>query len=87
MPNISDRTGEPEYQDGPDGQNQTKQLLDRARRAAGVKTFDQAASICQLGQAKISAQVLNNPDDMRVLWVKDAAGKTFWMPKSHVDIK
>lgn len=87
MPNISDRTGEPEYLDGPDGPNQTRLMLDRARSAAGVRTFDQAAAICQLGKGKQSVTVMNNPENSGVLWVKDSSGKTYWMPKSHVDKK
>lgn len=82
MPNISDKTGEPEYT------GETKAMLDTLRTKAGVATFDQAVAKCKKGTAKIKVTVLNNPKDSMAIYVmKDLQKTTFWMPKTHLDRK
>lgn len=87
LPNISDTTGEPEYLDTKDGPNQTRLMLDHFRKAAGVRTFDQATAACKVGKAGMKVAVMNNPSDKQVIWVRGAKNETFWLPKSHVDKK
>jgi hypothetical protein len=85
-PNISDKTGEPEYLDGKDGPNKTRVMLDQARKRANVRTFDEADKLCQDGVNKIKVLIMNSPEDSSVIWVhKEKAEATFWMPKSHLD--
>lgn len=88
MPNISDKTGEPEYLDGKDGQNKTRLMLDHFRKAANVGTFDQAVAMCSKGIGKVKVLVMNSPKDESSIWVANEKTKTlFWMPKSHLDKK
>jgi hypothetical protein len=81
MPNISDKTGEPEYQ------GETKLLVDTLRQKAGVSTFDHALAQCKVGLNRVKVMVLNNPKDSVVMWVGTANKQSFWMPKSAVDRK
>ena len=81
MPNISDKTGEPEYQD------ETKLMLDSLRKKAGVTTFDQAVSMCAKGVGRLKVVVLNNPKDNNVIYVVTHNKKTFWLPKTSLDKK
>jgi hypothetical protein len=85
-PNISDKTGEPEYLDGRDGPNESRLMLDRARKRANVRTFDEAAARCSGGANKVKVRVMNSPEDSSAIWVQNEKTKaTFWMPKSHLD--
>lgn len=85
-PNISDKTGDPEYLDDKDGPNESRLLLDRARKRANVRTFDEAAARCSRGANKVKVQVMNSPEDSTAIWVQNEKTKaTFWMPKSHLD--
>ena len=80
MPNISDKTGEPEFT------GQTKEMVDMLREKAGVQTFDQAIAICTIGTNKRPVTVLNMPENSMVAYVADERRKqTFWMPFSHLD--
>jgi hypothetical protein len=80
IPNISDKTGEPEYT------GETKMLLDSRREQAQVQTFDEAAKICTLGSNKRKVTILNMPENSMVTYVLDEVRKqTFWMPISHLD--
>jgi hypothetical protein len=75
MPNISDKTGEPEYK------GQTKIMVDALREKAGVRTFDQAVAICSPGVDKEPVMVLNMPENSLVAYVEDERRKlAFWMP-------
>lgn len=79
LPNISDKTGEPEYT------GETKAMLDKARAKAGVATFDQAIAKCKKGIARIKVTVMNNPKDSMAIWVmNDSQKSTFWMPKAYL---
>jgi hypothetical protein len=85
-PNISDKTGEPEYLDDKDGPNESRLILDRARKRANVRTFDEAAARCSGGINKVKVRVMNSPEDSSAIWVQNEKTKaTFWMPKSHLD--
>lgn len=74
MPNISDKTGEPEYK------GQTKIMVDTLRRKAGVRNFDQAVAICSPGVDKEPVMVLSLPENSLVAYVEDERRKrAFWM--------
>ena len=80
MPNISDKTGEFEYE------GETKAMVDMLREKAGVQTFDQAVAICAPGVDKKPVMILNMPEDLMVAYVEDERRKlAFWMPISHLD--
>jgi hypothetical protein len=80
MPNISDKTGEPEYQ------GETKALVDSLRTKAHVTTFGQALNACEKGVNKKKVTVMNMPTDSLVTYVYDEKRKAaFWMPISHLD--
>ena len=80
MPNISDKTGEPEYT------GETKILVDGLREQAQVQSFDEAVKICALGSAKRRVTILNMPENSMVAYVLDEGRKqTFWMPIAHLD--
>ena len=82
MPNISDKTGDPEYE------GESKLLIDTLRKKAGVSTFDEALAKCKIGLNRVKGMVLNNPKDSVVMWVGSTVNKqTFWMPKSAADRK
>lgn len=86
MPNISDKTGEPEYPDSGSKPNETRLMLDVLRREAGVSTFDQAVARCVLGRGGQRVTIMNNPKDEVVAWVStDKQKATFWMPKSSLN--
>lgn len=80
MPNISDKTGEPEYT------GETKSMVDGLREQAHVQTFDEAVKICALGSDKRRVMVLNMPENSIVAYVHDEGRKqNFWMPILHLD--
>lgn len=80
MPNISDKTGEFEYE------GETKTMVDAMREKAGVQTFDQAVAICSLGANKKPVMILNMPENSMVAYVEDERRKlAFWMPISQLD--
>lgn len=84
-PNISDKTGEPEYLDTEDGPNKTRLMLDSLRNKAKVVTFDEAIAMCSEGVGKIQVSVLNSSKDEFTIFVMDKKTKnTFWMPKSNL---
>ncbi|AOY93808.1 hypothetical protein BKK79_19885 [Cupriavidus sp. USMAA2-4] len=86
MPNISDKTGEPEYLDVGGKPNETRLILTSLRQKAGVTTFDQAVARCAQGRNGTRVVVMNNPQDETVIWVVDESKKAaFWMPKAHLD--
>jgi membrane-bound inhibitor of C-type lysozyme len=75
MPNVSDKTGEPEYT------GQTKLLVDSLREQAHVQTFDEAMHLCAPGRNKLRVTVMNMPEHSLVAYVFDEAKKQpFWMP-------
>jgi hypothetical protein len=75
MPNISDKTGEPEYA------GETKTLVDFLREQAHVQTFDEAMQICTAGGNNLRVIVMNMPENSLVTYVFDEARKqAFWMP-------
>lgn len=86
MPNISDKTGEPEFLDTSSGPNKTRLMIDHYRNQANVATFSEAVAECSKGIGKIKVVVLNNQKDDDVLWVENKkTKKTFWMPNSSLD--
>lgn len=88
MPNISDKTGEPEYKDVSGKPNETRVMLDNFRGNAKVGTFDQALALCNKEPSKIVVTIMNNPSDSQSIWVAaDKSKKSFWMNKSHLDKK
>ena len=79
LPNISDKTGEPEYE------GESKMMLDTLRAKAGVTSFDQAASRCFKGRNKVNVIILNRPANSGLLYVMDEKNKkTFWLPNAMV---
>jgi len=54
-PNVSEKTGEPEYE------GQTKVIVDTLRARAGVRSFDQAVAMCALGANGRRVTVINAP--------------------------
>ncbi|OBR52363.1 hypothetical protein [Paraburkholderia tropica] len=85
-PNISDKTGEPEYLDQNGKPNETRLLLDALRHKAGVATFDQAIAACAPGRNKAKVTVMNVQKDDGVIYVHDAARNlNYWMPWSSLD--
>lgn len=78
MPNVSPKTGEPEYKD------QTKAMIDGWRSDAGVSTFDEAVNKCSNGKNKIQVVVMNSPDSGLSVWVADQKKNTFWLPRGHL---
>jgi hypothetical protein len=80
MPNISDKTGEPEVE------GETKAILDSLRAQAHVLTFDEALKTCTIGTNKRQVTVMNMPSESSVAYVYDERSKaTFWMPISHLN--
>jgi hypothetical protein len=80
MPNVSDKTGEPEYT------GETKTMVDGLREQAHVQTFDEAIKFCALGSDKRRVTVLNMPENSLVAYVLDEARKqTFWMSIANLD--
>jgi hypothetical protein len=65
MPNISDKTGEPEYT------GETKAMVDAARTQAQVRSFDDAIKMCSAGSDKRRVTVLNMPEGSLVAYVLD----------------
>ncbi|WP_394753741.1 hypothetical protein [Crenothrix sp.] len=57
MPNISPITGDPEYE------GSTKIMMDNLRDSAGVKTFDQAMTVCRDGKNGRHLVVMNNREN------------------------
>ncbi|WP_353192134.1 hypothetical protein [Pandoraea pnomenusa] len=86
FPNISDKTGEPEYRDQGGQPNRTRLMLDGLRRGAGVSTFDQAVARCASGPNRSTVTILNVDTDSNVVWVNDERKKvSFWMPMGNLD--
>lgn len=86
LPNISDKTGEPEYLDDSHGSNQTRLMLDSMRSQAKVATFDQAIALCPQGVGKRAVTIMNIQTDDRVAYVLDNKNQQkYWMPLSHID--
>jgi len=86
MPNISDKTGEPEYLDQNGKPNETRLMLDSLRNKAGVTSFDQAVATCAPGRNKSKVTILNVQKDAEVVYVHDEARKiNYWMPTSSLD--
>jgi hypothetical protein len=80
LPNISDKTGEPEWQ------GETKTMVDSLRDKARVSGFNQASSLCTKGLNKIRVTVLNNPSGSEYIYVmNEKNNKTFWLPKTFLD--
>ena len=80
MPNISDKTGEPEFT------GRTKEIVDMMREKANVQSYDQAVTICAIGTNKRPVMVLNMPENSLVAYVLDESRKqTFWMPILNLD--
>ena len=88
MPNISDKTGEPEYLDDKSGPNKTRLMLDVLRGEAKVRTFDQALAMCNKGVGKLRVTVMNSPANSIAIWVQnDKTKSAFWLPKGNLDKK
>ncbi|WP_124485623.1 MULTISPECIES: hypothetical protein [unclassified Burkholderia] len=86
MPNISDKTGEPEYQDQGGKTNQTRVMLDELRNRAGVSSFDQAVAACAKGRNHAAVTILNVQKDEEVAYVHDSAKNVnYWMPTSSLN--
>jgi hypothetical protein len=86
LPNISDKTGEPEFLDENGKPNQTRLMLDTMRSKAGVSSFDQATSACAVGRNKVRVTILNNQKDDEVIYVHDEARNiNYWVPSSSLD--
>ncbi len=84
-PNISDRTGEPEYPESEGQPNETNLLISTLRQEAGVNTFDEALSQCEKGVNKLRVSILNVPVDIDSIWVMEEKSKhTFWVPSSNL---
>jgi hypothetical protein len=80
MPNISDKTGEPEYT------GETKTMVDALREQARVRTFDEAMRVCAVGSDKRRVMVLNMPENSEVAYVHDEVRKqNYWLPIIHFD--
>jgi len=81
-PNISGKTGEPEFQ------GETKQMIDAYRNRAGVATFAQAVKQCKKGANKLKVVVLSDPEEAESSYVIiEKNNNTYWMPKSHLDMR
>lgn len=88
LPNISSKTGEPEYFDDSKGPNMTRVIIEKLRTAAKVSTFDQAVHQCMQGRAKVTVMVMNIPKDAMSYWVfEQKAKRSYWMPKGNLDKK
>jgi hypothetical protein len=88
LPNISPKTGEPEYLDDSKGPNMTRVIIEKLRSAAKVSTFDQAVHQCMQGRAKVTVTVMNIPKDSMSFWVfEQKAKRSYWMPKGNLDKK
>ena len=86
MPNISDKTGEPEYQDQGDKPNQTRIMLDGLRSRAGVTSFDQAIAICSKGRSRAKVTILNVQKNDEVAYVHDETKNVnYWLPTSSLN--
>ena len=83
FPNISPKTGEPEYE------GKTAEIIKQYRIAAGVRTFDQAAALCRDGKHGQKLIVANNPKDGYSAWVAVDGKPTenFWVPKDHLNLR
>lgn len=78
MPDISPETGEPAYR------GETKTMVERLRKAAKVRTFDQAAGQCSYGKAASGLLVLNS-SDQEYIWVGQP-NRSFWAPRFAVHL-
>lgn len=89
MPNVSDKTGDIEYLDGPNGPNETRLMQDHFRNNAKVRTFDEAVAMCAKGKDGRPVTILNWPDDKEMgmsAWVRDERAKvSYWMPKGSLN--
>lgn len=76
FPNISDKTGEPEYE------GDSKALLDMLRNKAQVSSVDEAIAACAPGKSGRKVRVLNVPKDtLAAVYVLDKkANLTYWAP-------
>jgi hypothetical protein len=82
MPNLSDKTGEPEFT------GKMKDIIDALRGEAGVATFDDAAAKCIRGVGDRRVTVLNMPvgPTSLVAYVEDDLLKRgYWMPIGSLD--
>jgi hypothetical protein len=81
-PNVSDKTGEPEYV------GETKVIVDTLRSRARVRSFDEAVAMCALGANGRRVTVINAPGESfynPVVFVFDEGIKaTYWMPVFHL---
>lgn len=85
-PNISDRTGEPEYLDQGGKPNETRVMLDSLRTQAAVRTFDQAVAKCSKGRNHMKITIMNVQKQDEVVYVHDERQKiNYWMPSSSID--
>jgi hypothetical protein len=75
-PNISDKTGEPEFT------GETKTIIDAKRAAAHVTTFDEAVASCSAGKNGRKVIIMNvSENPPLVVWVHDTkSGGNYWMP-------
>ncbi|KAF1004103.1 MAG: hypothetical protein GAK36_00128 [Pseudomonas sp.] len=78
MPNVSPKTGEPEYA------GETKDMIDNWRSAAKVSSFDEATAKCSKGKDKVQVIVMNSPEGGLSVWVADQKQNTFWLPRGHL---
>jgi len=89
MPNISDKTGDIDYQDGTDGPNKTRLMQDYYRGHSGAQTFDEAMAMCANGKGGRVVTIMNWPDADSLsmsVWVRDERAKiSYWVPKSALN--
>ena len=82
LPNVSDKTGEPELT------GKTKAVVDGYRAEAKVRSLDEAVARCEPGTNKRGVTILNMPtaaDAISAYVLDDSRQKTFWLPIAHLD--
>lgn len=86
-PNISDKTGEPEYSENKDHPDETNLLIKMFREKAAVSTFYEALEQCKKGRGQLKVTILNSDEkDGDSIWVVDEKTRhTFWMPAGNLD--
>lgn len=86
VPNISDKTGEPEFLDQGSKPNETRVMLDVLRTQAAVRTFDQAVAMCAKGRNHAKVTIMNVQKQDEVVYVHDEGQKiNYWMPSSSIE--
>jgi hypothetical protein len=82
MPNVSDKTGEPELS------GKSKAVVEGYRSEAKVRSLDEAVARCEAGANKRAVTILNmpvSPTAISAYVLDEARNKTFWLPIAHLD--